>query len=311
MGGIQYADILYDDTLAQQDEWLLSPELNLTSATLSLWSYGSLDWCKVTNDNCDLNVWLVVGSVGGGDDIMVGTADDAWTVSWTWAQSVWNLDSLLPGGPVRIGIQYYGLDGAEVAVDDILLTGETGVGSGAIVWLSETPITGTLASDSSQNANLIFDTTMLTETGTYTGTLYLNTVDPEHPELPIPVTMNVILPTYAVSLGSDPLNLVGERGSWVTHVVTVTNDGDDPYGDTFSLSTSGNGWVTYVQPTSVFLLPGQSATVDVMVFIPANVMSGTSDTVVLKATSTSTVFAEISLTTTSRLYTLLLPVIAK
>ena len=70
-----------------------------------------------------------------------------------------------------------------------------GAAGGAIVWLSETPITGTLASDSSQNANLIFDTTMLTETGSYTGTLNLNTADPEHPELPIPVTMHVILPS--------------------------------------------------------------------------------------------------------------------
>ncbi len=108
--GVKYADILYDPTPAQQDEWLLSPELNLTSATLSLWSFGSLTWCKVTYDNCDLNVWLVVGNVGGGDDILVGTADDAWTASWTWAQSTWNLDSLLPGGPVRIRhpILWYG-----------------------------------------------------------------------------------------------------------------------------------------------------------------------------------------------------------
>ena len=105
--------------------------------------------------------------------------------------------------------------------------------------------------------------------------------------------------------------LVGDRGTWVTHVVTVTNDGNDPYGDTFSLSTSGNGWITMVQPTSVFLLPGQSATVDVKVFIPANVISGTSDTVVLKATSTSTVFADISLTTASMVQLWYLPMIAK
>jgi uncharacterized membrane protein len=115
--------------------------------------------------------------------------------------------------------------------------------------------------------------------------------------LPIPVTMNVILPTYAVSMNADPLILVGDRGTWVTHIVTVTNDGNDPYGDTFTFSTSGNGWITKVQPSSVYLLPGKSGTVSVGVFIPASILPGSVDNVLLKAQSISTEFAEISLTT--------------
>jgi hypothetical protein len=84
---------------------------------------GSNYWCRDALDNCDLNVWLVVGDWGGSDDIYVYTADSDWTDSFTWSSSTVNLTPFLPAGtPVRIGFQYEGQDGAQVGLDAIHIT---------------------------------------------------------------------------------------------------------------------------------------------------------------------------------------------
>lgn len=184
-----YANVLYD---YDQDEWLLSPELALSEGTLSFWSYGSLDWCRDTNDNCDLNVWIVVGpEVDDGDDIYVGTADDDWVANWTWAQSVFDLTPLLPGGPVRIGFQYWGDDGAEAALDDILLDGLTGV-----PWLSEDPEDGVTPAEDTLAVSVTLDAGVpeVTQPGDYFATLTLKSDDPGNPGIAVPVTMTVTAP---------------------------------------------------------------------------------------------------------------------
>lgn len=125
--GVYFADILYDDTLGLQDEWLVSPRINPSVGdTVEFWSFGSLTWCKTTYDNCDLNVWLVVDGIGGGDDVLLGKGDDAWTTTWVYAQSVLSLPAILPAGQLQIGFQYYGADGAEVGLDDVKLPGAAG-----------------------------------------------------------------------------------------------------------------------------------------------------------------------------------------
>ncbi len=115
----------YDPALNQQDEWLISPKLlGLTGGEpVSLWSMGSVYWGVTPYDNYDINVWLVVGALGGGDDVLLGTCDGDWPANWTWAQSTFNLPGTLPAGDLRIGIQYYGVDGAQANVDDISLPG--------------------------------------------------------------------------------------------------------------------------------------------------------------------------------------------
>lgn len=122
--GSYAADIEYDPNLVDQDEWLISPEIEITQGTLSFWSMGSLNWCRDVYDNCDLNIWIVVGDIGGGDDIFVGEGDGAWTDNYEWSQSTFDLSSLLPGGSVRIGFEYVGNDGAQIILDDITLIGE-------------------------------------------------------------------------------------------------------------------------------------------------------------------------------------------
>lgn len=152
-----------------QDEWLVSQELSLTRATLSMWSMGSIYWCRDTFDGCDLNVWIVVGDPGGADDIFVGTLDNDWTASWTWSPSTFVLDSLLPAGPFKIGFQYLGDDGADVGLDDIMLTSL----ATDEPWLTESPTTGNLPADTgTADIDLAFDATGMA-LGDYHTNLYV------------------------------------------------------------------------------------------------------------------------------------------
>jgi hypothetical protein len=115
------AEVLRDPAFSLQDEILLSQKFHVTEAILHFWSFGSLDWCRDTFDNCDLEIWIVVGEwdAGAGDDIYVGKADDDWVETWVWADSSFNLTPLLPGGPVRIAFRYIGTEGAQIAIDDV------------------------------------------------------------------------------------------------------------------------------------------------------------------------------------------------
>jgi hypothetical protein len=79
-------------------------------------------WCRDIFDNCDLDIYLVVGSIGGGDDVYLGTADDQWPDSWVFGQSTYNISSYLPVN-AGIGLRYTGTDGAEVGADLVVLDG--------------------------------------------------------------------------------------------------------------------------------------------------------------------------------------------
>ncbi|MBN1661338.1 MAG: protease inhibitor I42 family protein [Anaerolineae bacterium] len=118
--GLYAAQCQYDETLAAQNEVLLSPSFTASRAVLQFYSGGSIHWCRDTYDNCDLNVWLVVGTWGGGDDIFVRTADDDWSAEWAWSYSAVDLAPYLPSGtPVRVAFQYIGADGAQIFIDAI------------------------------------------------------------------------------------------------------------------------------------------------------------------------------------------------
>ncbi len=172
-----------------QDEWLLTPELNLITATLSFWSFGDPGRCRDTYNNCDLFVWLVVGDVGGMDDVYIGKADDAWPSNRTWAQSTFDLTPRLPGGPVRIGFQYLGQNGAQVGLDDVRLEG---VGSVDLPWLSASPTSGAVPPGASRTVGVTLDAAGMSP-GAHTAALRIRTNDPDRPEASLPVTMTVVL----------------------------------------------------------------------------------------------------------------------
>jgi hypothetical protein len=117
--GSYSADVEYNPELVPQDEWLLTPS-GYYSGILSLWSFGSLYWGRDTYDNYNGEVWIVVNGIGGGDDVYVGKVDDDWLGNWVWSQSTFDLDPLLPAKqPVQLGFRYVGVDGAQLAIDDI------------------------------------------------------------------------------------------------------------------------------------------------------------------------------------------------
>jgi hypothetical protein len=121
--GSYSADCERDPAMGQQNEVLISPVVTITSGVLDFWSFGSVNWCRDTHDNCDLNIWLVYGAWDGGsyDDILVGTADTDWTGEYVWSHSVYNLTPHLKGEPMSIAFQYYGLEGAQIGLDAIQL----------------------------------------------------------------------------------------------------------------------------------------------------------------------------------------------
>lgn len=199
-----------------QNEWLLSPYLlGVTGGmTTSLWSESSIYWCRDTYDNCDLNVWLVVNDVGGGDDVLLGKADDSWPASWTWAHSVFTLPATLPAGDLRIGYQYVGNDGADVGLDDIFLPGtpQTLIIPSAVFTLT-VRISDTVAAGS-----WITNTAMLTATHLL----------PQETQVEAPVSANAVThigaEDFATSYKDAPAEVTA--GDTFTYEIHVINTGD-------------------------------------------------------------------------------------
>jgi len=114
--GTYAAMCLYDPNLVGQDEWLVTPYIT-DPTKVSFYSFGNCYWCRDTYDNCDLEVWLIVGSgVNDGDDVYLGKADDDWPFSFVYAKSTFSV-SAPAGTPVRIGFRYVGNDGAQIDFD--------------------------------------------------------------------------------------------------------------------------------------------------------------------------------------------------
>jgi hypothetical protein len=236
--GTYFADVQYDSNLAQQDEWLLSPAFSNNPASVSFWSMGSVYWCRDTYNNCDLEVWLVVGATAGdADDIYVGTADGSWTANWTWAQSSFSLTPLLPAGPVRLGFRYHGLDGAEVGLDDVVLDGAVPLlcsSPQAVPWLSTSLTTGTVGPLATQPLSVTFDSTGLLP-ATYSANLCVHSDDPDPGPgngtdlVIVPVTLTVYQPanvtgTKSVTGAFKPLGAI-------TYTIVLSNAGPGAQSD--------------------------------------------------------------------------------
>lgn len=119
--GTYSADVEYDPELNDQDEFLLSPPFWGDTGSVSFWSEGSVNLCKVTIDNCDLEVWFIGEKPGPSDDVLLGKADDSWTENYEWAQSTFDISPYL-NGSARIGFRYVGNGGAQVKLDQITIT---------------------------------------------------------------------------------------------------------------------------------------------------------------------------------------------
>jgi len=125
--GSYYAQCLYDETLTGvQNEYLISPEMDMrgvTSSVLTFYFQFSQYWGITPNDNYDL---YVLASTDGGisfpDTIWneLDTDTSAWS-SFQWVMAQVDLASYIGDSAFALAFVYYGYDGAEASIDDILV----------------------------------------------------------------------------------------------------------------------------------------------------------------------------------------------
>jgi len=138
MTGLSSASVAFDGALINQDEWLVSPVFQAASGLVDVNHLGSIFWCRDNNDNCDLDVMLVVDGIGGGDDVLLKRLDEDWPASFTLTATQVDFTASIPGptSNLQIAFRLTGNDGAQVTVDDIVITGE----EPAIVLAPPTPV---------------------------------------------------------------------------------------------------------------------------------------------------------------------------
>jgi uncharacterized repeat protein (TIGR01451 family) len=110
-----------------------------------------------------------------------------------------------------------------------------------IPWLTESPVSGTVAAGTSSPMLVTFDAAAVAQTGVYTGVLWFYTNDPEaQPFVNYPVTMTVVPapPEFAITKvpAADPV----EVGLPLRYTITVTNTGGPATGVVISDTLPGH-----------------------------------------------------------------------
>ena len=224
--------------------------------------------------------------------------------SGTWT------DEVSGGGALTIeAVDLYANSASSVYYDDLSLIGPPPAlceELSDIPWLSVSPDAGTTTPGADSDVAVTFDSTGLS-IGVYTGTLCINSNDPGNPLVTVPVTLEVT-PNYSVDVDAAVTSLTGEVGTVVTYTVEVHNTGDVT--DTYDLAVSGHSWTSHVEPTSVLVGPGDTATVWVVVHIPEDAAHGETDTVTLTASSANATDS-LDLTTAAEVsgYVIYLPIV--
>jgi hypothetical protein len=125
LDGSNVADINYDPSLSPQDEWLISPSIDLTEGgrpwTLSFWWEVSYLWAVELN-TYDLELRI---STNGGvtwDPTVLWVEDSVGVfVNYAWYRAVIDLSPYLSYSSVKFAWRYAGVDGAYAALDLITL----------------------------------------------------------------------------------------------------------------------------------------------------------------------------------------------
>ncbi len=127
--GVAAADVEYDPTLAAQDEWLITPAMDFSTATASLkvefWWNMSYYWGVSPFDNYDLELWI---STDGGSTwptkLWDETGEGVFT-NFTWYQETVDLSGYVGQTNVKLRWRYVGADGAQAIIDDISVNDNT------------------------------------------------------------------------------------------------------------------------------------------------------------------------------------------
>ena len=121
--GLYNASCFYDPDLVPQDEWLISPVINLTSKGeewhLYFFWMASYYWAVDPYDNYDLEVWIDTDGDDTFDNML--WCEDAVGVfsSWTWYMADVDLADYLIYPNAKLGWRYVGSDGAQASLDFI------------------------------------------------------------------------------------------------------------------------------------------------------------------------------------------------
>jgi len=191
-------------------------------------------------------------------------------------------------------------------VDDVMLDNTAVFCTGDIPWLTLSPLTGTTSASGSSLVNAVFDSASLAS-GVYTGTVCILSNDPVNTQVQIPVTLTVVTtPTYGLQLAPASQGLTATAGSVVTYTLTVTNAGN--VNDTFDVAVTGDTFTT-TAPASVSLVPGASATFNVVV--TAGASGSDTATITLTSQGDGTTSANATVTTIVAINKLFLPIIRR
>jgi hypothetical protein len=121
--GTYNASCFYDqDYTGTQDEWLISPTLDLTGAGSDLklefaW-LSSYYWGVDPYDNYDLVVEITTDDGATWDTLWCEDSVGVFT-SWTWYEATVSLSAYSTKSNVKLGFRYYGYDGAQGSIDAI------------------------------------------------------------------------------------------------------------------------------------------------------------------------------------------------
>ncbi|KPK99972.1 MAG: hypothetical protein AMJ90_09045, partial [candidate division Zixibacteria bacterium SM23_73_2] len=124
--GTYYASCNYDELYTgTQDEWLISPSVDLTTGSQGwhLYFYWNMSyyWGVDPFDNYDYELWI---STDGGANFTTklwSETDVGLFTTWTWYKADINLSSYLTYSDVKFGWRYYGYDGAQTNLDFVLV----------------------------------------------------------------------------------------------------------------------------------------------------------------------------------------------
>lgn len=125
--GSYYAHCLYDETLSGvQNEYLISPVMDMrgiSSAILTFYFQFSKYWGITPNDNYDLYVFASTDSGMTFPDTVwqeIDTDTSSWN-SFQWVMAQVDLASYIGDSAFALAFVYYGYDGAEASIDDVLI----------------------------------------------------------------------------------------------------------------------------------------------------------------------------------------------
>jgi hypothetical protein len=274
-----YAAWVNYDTPEASDEWLLTPDLDLSgvaNATLDFWAISDTDWCP--NGGVGANMLLHVTDSGGTPTAtvwdMCNDEDPDWDGPFQYRPVMVDL-SAYDGQMIRLAWQYVGIDGQSFGLDDVMLTGVK-----AIPWLSLDPITGTVSADSSFMVDVTFTALPTMAPGVYTDTLTVNNDDAVNDEISVPVTLTVVVRPPETTWDKDVY--VNDNIQDIDNPITVVPSDTIVIVDQVDITFTGNitftlveEWDDSLELTDYELPPGSLAMPGIDVMTDTNSLTWT------------------------------------